>query len=246
MPIPLPQGGSIPLRSIAKVEDTYKDISSISRYNGKPSIALTIQKQSGYNTVQVARKVKSEMAKLLKEIPVDIGYVGVLDQSDFIEFSINNVKKNAVIGGIIAVIVIYLFLQNLRSTLIIGISIPISIIATFVLIYFNNLTLNMLSLGGLALGVGMLVDNSIVVLENIFTHRLDGMGPEEAAISGTNEVAMAVTASTLTTVAVFLPIVFVQGMTAQLFKELALTVTFSLLSSLVVALTIVLFYLQNL
>ncbi|MDD4570830.1 MAG: efflux RND transporter permease subunit, partial [Tepidanaerobacteraceae bacterium] len=239
MPIPLPQGGSVPLKSIAEIEDTYKDVSTISRYNGKPSIALIIQKQSGYNTVQVAKKVRSEMSKLIKEIPVEIGYETILDQSDFIEFSINNVKKNAVIGGIIAIFVIYLFLQNLRSTLIIGLSIPISIIATFVLIYFNKLTLNMLSLGGLALGVGMLVDNSIVVLENIFSHRLQGEGPVTAATSGTNEVALAITASTLTTIAVFLPIIFVQGMTAQLFKELALTVTFSLLSSLLVALTIV-------
>ncbi|HHY41727.1 MAG TPA: efflux RND transporter permease subunit [Thermoanaerobacterales bacterium] len=239
MPIPLPQGGTIPLKSIAKVEDTYKDISTIARYNGKPSIALTIQKQSGYNTVQVAKKVKSEMAKIAKEIPVEIGYEMILDQSDFIEFSINNVKNNAITGGIIAVMVIYLFLQNLRSTLVIGLSIPISIIATFVLVYFSNITLNMMSLGGLALGIGMLVDNSIVVLENIYSHRIKGEDPETAAIWGTNEVAMAITASTLTTVAVFLPIVFVQGMTAQLFKQLALTVTFSLLSSLFVALTIV-------
>jgi len=239
MPIPLPQGGTIPLKSIAKVEDTYKDISTIARYNGKPSIALTIQKQSGYNTVQVAKKVKSEMAKIAKEIPVEIGYEMILDQSDFIEFSINNVKNNAITGGIIAVMVIYLFLQNLRSTLVIGLSIPISIIATFVLVYFSNITLNMMSLGGLALGIGMLVDNSIVVLENIYSHRIKGKDPETAAIWGTNEVAMAITASTLTTVAVFLPIVFVQGMTAQLFKQLALTVTFSLLSSLFVALTIV-------
>ena len=201
--------------------------------------ALTIQKQSGYNTVQVAKKVKSEMAKIAKEIPVEIGYEMILDQSDFIEFSINNVKNNAITGGIIAVMVIYLFLQNLRSTLVIGLSIPISIIATFVLVYFSNITLNMMSLGGLALGIGMLVDNSIVVLENIYSHRIKGKDPETAAIWGTNEVAMAITASTLTTVAVFLPIVFVQGMTAQLFKQLALTVTFSLLSSLFVALTIV-------
>jgi HAE1 family hydrophobic/amphiphilic exporter-1 len=239
MPIPLPQGGTIPLKSIAKVEDTHKDVSTIARYNGKPSIALTIQKQSGYNTVQVAKKVKAEMEKLKKEIPVEIDYDTILDQSEFIEFSINNVKDNAITGGIIAVLVIYIFLQNLRSTLIIGLSIPISIISTFVLIYFNKLTLNMLSLGGLALGIGMLVDNSIVVLENIYSHRTRGEEPVTAALSGTNEVAMAITASTLTTIAVFLPIVFVEGMTAHLFKELALTVTFSLLSSLFVALTIV-------
>jgi len=239
IPIPLPRGGTIPLKSIAKVEDTYKDVTTIARYNGKPSIALTIQKQSGYNAVQVSKKVKAEMEKIARELPFEIGYEYVLDQSDYIEFSINNVRDNAITGGIIAVLVIYLFLQNLRSTLVIGLSIPISIIATFVLVYFNNLTLNMMSLGGLALGVGMLVDNSIVVLENIYTHRMKGEEPNTAAIVGANEVAMAITASTLTTVAVFLPIVFVQGMTAQIFKELALTVTFSLLSSLFVALTIV-------
>ncbi len=239
LPIPLPQGGSVLLKNIAKVEDTHKDISTITRYNDKPCISLSVQKQSGYNTVQVAKKVKAEMAKLQSEIPIDIGYDAILDQSDYIEMSIDNVKNNAVMGGIIAVIVIYLFLQHLRSTLIIGISIPVSIIATFILIYFNNFTLNMLSLGGLALGVGMLVDNSIVVLDNIFSHRQAGEEPVTAAISGTNEVALAITASTLTTVAVFLPIVFVQGITAQLFNELALTVTFSLLSSLLVALTVV-------
>jgi len=239
LPIPLLQGGTIPLKSIAKVEDTYEDASTIARFNGKPSISLTIQKQSGYNAVQVARKVKAEMAKIAKELPAEIGYEYVLDQSDYIEFSINNVRNNAIIGGIIAVLVIYLFLQNLRSTLVIGLSIPISIIATFVMVYFGKLTLNMMSLGGLALGVGMLVDNSIVVLENIYTHRMKGEAPELAALTGTNEVAMAITASTLTTIVVFLPIVFVQGLTAQIFKELALTVTFSLLSSLVVALTIV-------
>jgi len=239
LPIPLLQGGTVPLKSIARVEDSYEDATTIARFNGKPSIALTIQKQSGYNAVQVAKKVKAEMERITKDLSVEIGYEYVLDQSDYIEFSINNVRNNAITGGIIAVMVIYLFLQNFRSTLVIGLSIPISIIATFVMVYFGNLTLNMMSLGGLALGVGMLVDNSIVVMENIYSHRMKGEAPELAALTGTNEVAMAITASTLTTVAVFLPIVFVQGMTAQIFKQLALTVTFSLFSSLFVALTIV-------
>lgn len=237
--ISLPDGGIVSLKDIAKIEDTYKDVSTISRYNGKPSIALMIQKQSNDNTVKVAERVNKEMAKLKREIPMEIGYEAVLDQADFIKVSIDNVKNNAVFGGIIAILVIYLFLRNLRSTLIIALSIPISIITTFVLIYFNNLTLNIMSLGGLALGVGMLVDNSIVVLENIFRRWQEGEETTQAAIKGANEVALAVTASTLTTVAVFLPIVFIQGITAQFFKELALTVTFSLLSSLVVSLTIV-------
>jgi len=239
LPIPLPQGGTVPLRNIAKVNDGFKDVSTISRYDGKPSIGLMIQKQSNYNTVQVAERVKKEMVKLKREIPVAIEYESVLDQADFINVAIGNVKNNAIVGGILAVLVLYLFLKNLSSTLIIALSIPTSIITTFVMVYFNGLTLNIMSLGGLALGVGMLVDNSIVVLENIFRHYQDGEEPEIAAVIGTNEVGQAVTASTLTTVAVFLPIVFVQGITAQFFKELALTVTFSLLSSLIVSLTIV-------
>lgn len=239
LPIALPRGGSIPLKDIAEVKDTHKQISTISRYNGKPSITLMIQKQSSYNTVQVSDRVKAEMENIKKMVPAGIDYVPVLDQSDFIKKAIGNVTSNAVSGAILAILVLYLFLRNVRSTIIIALSIPISIIATFVLIYFNHLTLNMMSLGGLALGVGMLVDNSIVVLENIFRHRQEGEEAISAAISGTNEVSMAVTASTLTTVAVFLPIVFVQGITAQFFKELALTVTFSLLSSLVAALTVV-------
>lgn len=239
VPIPLPQGGSVPLKDIAVIEDTHKDISTITRYNGKPSIGLLVQKQSNYNTVQVAEKVKAELIKLNAEVQVKIGHEIVFDQAEFIKESIDNVKNNAIIGGLIAVLVIYLFLRNLRSTFIIALSIPISIIATFVLVYFNKLTLNIMSLGGLALGVGMLVDNSIVVLENIVRHHQDGEDPVLAAVSGTNEVSLAVTASTLTTIAVFLPIVFVQGITAQFFRELALTVTFSLISSLIVSLTIV-------
>lgn len=239
LPIPLPQGGTISLKNLAEIKDTHKEVSTIARFNGKPSITMMIRKQSSYNTVQVANRIKAEMEKIKKVVPEGIGYVPVLDQAEFIEKSIGNVTSNAITGALLAVLVLYLFLRNLRTTVIIALSIPISIIATFVLIYFNHLTLNMMSLGGLALGVGMLVDNSIVVLENIFRHRQEGEEAITAAISGTNEVSMAVTASTLTTIAVFLPIVFVQGITAQFFKELALTVTFSLLSSLAAALTVV-------
>lgn len=239
LPITLPQGGTILLRDVAKVKDTNKDVTTITRYNGKPCLSLSIQKQSGYNTVQVAQKVKTELEKIKSELPIDIGYDPILDQSDYIQMSINNVESNAVMGGIIAIFVIYLFLQHLRSTLIIGISIPVSIIATFVLIYFSKFTLNMLSLGGLALGVGMLVDSSIVVLDNIFAHREKGEDAVTAALDGTNEVASAVMASTFTNMAVFLPIVFVQGITAQLFNQLALTVAFSLLCALLVSLSVI-------
>jgi HAE1 family hydrophobic/amphiphilic exporter-1 len=239
LPIPLPTGGTVPLQNIARIEDTHKDVSAISRYNGQPSIALIIQKQSNYNTVQVIERIKDELSLLKKQVPAEISYEPILDQADFIRKAVGNVGSNAVTGGLLAVLVIYLFLRNFRSTLVIALSIPISIIVTFILIYFNHLTLNIMSLGGLALGVGMLVDNSIVVLENIFRHRQEGEDPISAAVSGSDEVGTAVIASTLTTIAVFLPIVFIQGITAQFFKELALTVTFSLLSSLLVSLSVV-------
>ncbi|MGI6484734.1 MAG: efflux RND transporter permease subunit [Tepidanaerobacteraceae bacterium] len=240
--IPLQTGGIVPLKNIARIEDGHKDISTVSRYNEEPSIALIIQKQSNYNTVQVIDRIKKELSIIEDEIPAQIFYKPVMDQADFIKKAVGNVGNDAVIGGLLAMLIIYLFLRNVRSTLVIALSIPISIIVTFILIYFNKLTLNIMSLGGLALGVGMLVDNSIVVLENIFRHRQEGEDPVLAAVSGTNEVSAAVTASTLTTVAVFLPIVFIQGITAQFFKELALTVTFSLLSSLIVALSVVPFF----
>ncbi|MGB9812086.1 MAG: efflux RND transporter permease subunit [Thermovenabulum sp.] len=239
LPVQLPSGITIPLKDIAKVEDTHKDITTISKYNGQPSITLIIQKQSDYNTVRVAERVLKELELIKRDAGKDVHFVPIFDQSEFIKKSINRVVDNAISGALLAILIIYLFLGNLRSTLIIGISIPISIISTFILVYFNHLTLNLMSLGGLALGVGMLVDNSIVVLENIFRHREGGEDSISSAIFGTNEVTNAIVASTLTTIAVFLPIVFIQGITAQLFKELALTVTFSLLASLVVAITLV-------
>lgn len=239
LPVQLPSGITIPLKDIAKVEDTHKDITTISKYNGQPSITLIIQKQSDYNTVRVAERVLKELELIKRYAGKDVHFVPIFDQSEFIKKSINRVVDNAISGALLAILIIYLFLGNLRSTLIIGISIPISIISTFILVYFNHLTLNLMSLGGLALGVGMLVDNSIVVLENIFRHREGGEDSISSAIFGTNEVTNAIVASTLTTIAVFLPIVFIQGITAQLFKELALTVTFSLLASLVVAITLV-------
>lgn len=231
-------GGVIYLRDIAEVEEVYKEMSSYAYINGKPSIALSIQKQSTANTVQVAKEINNELEKLRSELP-DIDITMIYDSAEFINLSIGNVASTAIMGGILAVLILFVFLRNIRSTLIVGTSIPISIIATFALMYFSGLTLNMVSLGGLALGVGMLVDNAIVVLENIYRHRENGAGRIDAADQGTTEVGMAVLASTLTTIAVFIPIVFVQGWAATIFKEMALTVTFSLTASLVVAITLV-------
>jgi HAE1 family hydrophobic/amphiphilic exporter-1 len=238
LPIALPAGGVIYLQDIAEVQMKHKDITAITRTNGKRSVNISLQKQSGSNTVQVANSALEEIENLKKDFP-DLNINVVLDQSKYIKQSINSVQSNAMMGAVLAVVILYLFLRNIRTTFIIGVSIPISIIAAFILIYFNGITLNMMTLGGLALGVGMLVDNSIVVLENIYRFRQEGYSRMDAAAEGAKEVGMAVVASTLTTVAVFLPIAFVEGMVATLFKEFALTVSMSLAASLVISLTLV-------
>lgn len=239
-------GGSTPavvttpvhLQDVAEV--VLRDVggSSISRLNGQPNVTLSIQKQSDANTVAVAGLVKAELEQLSDEYP-NVTLLPTMDQSSFINITISNVMQSALIGGLLAVIILLIFLRNWRSTLVIAISVPVSIIATFVLLYFGGLTINLMTLSGLALGIGMLVDNSIVVLENIFRHLELGESRKQAASRGASEVAMAITASTLTTVAVFLPVAFVGGITGTLFKELALTVSFSLICSLAVALTVV-------
>ena len=173
------------------------------------------------------------------DVPKDVSYEVVFDQASFISQSVNNVLTAAIIGGVLAIIILYIFLRDPRSTVIIAVSIPISIMATFALMYQTGITLNIMSLGGVALGVGMLVDNSIVVLESVHRQRRAGGALAEAAYRGTKEVGMAVTASTLTTVAVFVPLVFVEGIAGQLFKDQALTITYSLLASLLVALTVI-------
>ncbi len=226
------------LGDIAKVEDTYKDAKVLSRVNGKESVSLLIQKEAQSNTVQVAEKVKAALKEIAKELE-DVELTMVADTSVFVRDAVDAVKSNALMGGALAVAILLAFLRSVGSTFIISIAIPISVIATFVLMYFNNMTLNLLSLGGLALGVGMLVDNSIVVLENIFQHSERGLSPTEAAIVGSNEVITAVSASNLTTIIVFLPVVFMQGMASEIFRDLSLTVTFSLLCSLLISQTLV-------
>lgn len=235
----LPGGGSITLSEAATVVDGFKEQSMENRLNGQPGLMITLQKESDANTVLVARAVRKELTALHQELGEAFNYQVIFDQAEFIESSIRTVVENGILGAILATLILWLFLRNLRSTLVIGISIPISIITTFTLIFFKGMTLNMISLGGLALGVGMLVDNSIVVLENIYRFRQEGSDRITAAREGTSEVAMAITASTLTTMVVFLPILFVEGITAQIFNDMALAVVFSLGASLVVALTLV-------
>ncbi len=231
--------GFVALEDIGVVKDTFKEMTSKARLNGEPSIGLTIQKQTDSNTVKVANRVKEELIRIQEELNDGIEVEFMMDQSGYIEQAIGNVQSSAILGGILAILVLFLFLRNVRSTIVIATEIPISVITTFTLIYFGGLTMNMMTLGGLALGIGMLVDNSIVVLENIYRYRQEGLGRIEAASRGSQEVGMAIVASTLTTAVVFLPVVFVEGMASQLFKELALTITFSLLASLVVALTFI-------
>jgi HAE1 family hydrophobic/amphiphilic exporter-1 len=231
----------ITLGSVADVYRGYKERKVISRINGRECIEAAIYRAADANTVSVANAVADRLntvqANILK--PRKMDYMVITNQSKFIRNTIEEVKQTAVIGGILAVLVLLYFLKNFRSTLIIGAAIPISVVITFFLMYSSDITLNIISLGGLALGIGMLVDNSIVVLESIQRYRESGVDPYNSALKGTSEVAGAVTASTLTTVAVFFPIVFVEGIAGQLFKDMALTVTYSLLASLAVSLTLV-------
>lgn len=236
--IPLMTGGIVKLKDIGTVDLINTERTNIAKYNGTDTLELSIMKQSGLNTVNVSRMIHKEIEKLEIEYP-NIEMKTVFDQADFINMAISRMVQSALMGGVLAVLILLLFLRNIRSTIIISLTIPISIIATFILMYFSDVTMNMMTLGGLALGIGMLVDNSIVVLENIYRHRTEGLGIKESSVLGANEVSAAVTASTLTTVAVFLPIVFVEGVTSTIFRELAMTITFALISSLGVALTLI-------
>lgn len=233
------RGNKIYLGDIAKVEDTFKERNSITYVNGKPGIMMSLQKESGKNTVTVAKRIFKELETIQKLLPDDISITPVFDSSDFIKKTISQVGWVALYGAVLAVFVLLFFLGNLSSTLIISFAIPISLIFTFTLLYFSNLTLNMMTLGGLALGIGMMVDNSIVVLENIFRYRELGTDIKKSACLGASEVGPAISASTFTTIAVFLPIVYVQGIASELFRPMGYTITFSLLTSLLVALTLV-------
>lgn len=226
------------LGDVARVIEGQKEITEISRVNGEPGMTLMINKQSDTNTVEVAKKVKAELEKLQSEID-DIHFTVIMDQSEYIEISIKNLAESALIGALLAIFIILIFLRNFRSTLIIATSIPIAIIGAFVMLYLNDMTLNMITMGGLALGIGLIVDDAIVVLENIFRFQERGVDRITAAKDATSEVGGAVIASSLTIVAVFLPIIFVEGLAAQLFKPMALSISFCIMASLITAITLV-------
>ena len=233
------EGRQIRLADVASITRGYREREIISRVQGKDAVELALYKEGHANTVQVARGVKNRLEWLNENLPEGVHTDILFDQSTFIESSINEVRSNAIIGGVLAVLILFLFLKDRRSTAIISLVIPLSILATFFAMQQFKVSLNIMSLGGLALGVGMLVDNAIVVLEAINRHRTLGKKIWDATLIGATEVSRAVVASTLTTVAVFLPIIFVEGIAGQIFRDQALTVTASLLVSLVAALTLI-------
>ena len=233
-------GRTVYLRDVAQVTRGWKEREAITRIDGEESVELAIYKEGDGNTVLVATRIQAALERIREdELPENMELTTVYDQSKFISSAINEVLFAAIIGGILAILVLYCFLRDARATIIIGLAIPVSVVGTFLLMYSSDITLNIMSLGGIALAIGMLVDNSIVVLENIVRKKEQGMSILDAARSGTSEVSMAVTAATLTTVAVFFPMVFISGIAGQLFGDQALTVTFALLFSLLVALTLI-------
>ena len=233
---------AVRLRDIANVYDGYKDQTSLVYLNSIPCVELSIQKQSGSNSVKAARAVKAKMADILKEAPSDIKITLTEDTTDVIQRSVDEVTRSAIEGALFAILVLLVFLRNFRSTIIVGLAIPISLIATLGIMYFAGMSLNIMTLAGLALAVGKLVDDSIVVLENIYTYHEKGAKPVAAAVLGTQEMMLAVTASTLTTCCVFLPLIMYKqklGIVGEIFQGLAMTVIISLACSLIVAVVLV-------
>ena len=233
------EGKQLHISDVAEVKDSFKKEGSRTLVNGEPSVVLSFLKNSDANTVDVARAIDASKDELNEQLPEGAELTTVIDTSDFIEESVSSVTQNLLIGGVISVFILLLFLKSVRATIVIALSIPIAIISTFSLMYFTGETLNVLTLGGLALGLGMMVDSSIVILENIYSYRQKGYNLVESAIKGATELAPAVIASTTTTLVVFLPIVYVEGIASDMFTPLALTVSFSLLASLIVAVTVV-------
>ncbi len=239
MPLGTYNGQLVSLGQVATVRDSTTDIRYYTRSHGVPAISLSVQKQSDANTVETANNIKAKILDIEKRYP-NLTFKTVYDQSKFVETSIGDLKQTAVIGGVLAILIITFFLRNLRSTFVVALSIPISIVSTFSLIYFCGFTLNTISLSGLALASGLIVDDAIVVLENIYRHiERDKKPAIEAAVTGTQEIVSAVVASTFTVMIVFLPLLLIKGQTGQTFTQFALVVVFSLAISLLDATTVV-------
>lgn len=230
--------GDIRLKDVADIAMTDNSAESYARVNGNSAVVLTIQKGSTASTSEVSKEANRAIEQLQEKYP-GLRITPLMDQGDYIQMTVSSVLSNLAWGGVLAVIVLAIFLKDFKPTLVVALSIPISLMFAVVLMYFSGVTLNMISLSGLALGVGMLVDNSIVVIENIYRMRSEGVPAAKAAVRGAKEVAGAIAASTLTTICVFLPIVFTEGITRQLFTDMGLTIAYSLVASLLVALTLV-------
>src|SRR5699024_10938543 len=232
-------GETVHIDELAEVKDTHTESSGETLVDGEPAVVLSIMKKTDANTVEVASNINDSMNEIQGELPSGLSTNVIIDTSEYINMSINSVVQNILIGAAISFLILLLFLKSIRATIVIGLSIPIAIISTFTLMYFTGQTLNVLTLGGLALGLGMMVDSSIVILEHIYSYRQRGYSLVEAATKGASELAPAVIASTTTTLVVFLPIIYVKGIASDFFTLLALAVSFSLIASLFVAITLV-------
>ena len=233
-------GQTLTVGDVATVERTEQKAITETRANDHPAVLMSVLQESGANTAEVSKAFQQALNDLLtKEQYKGVSADVLVDQGNYVDLAISNIGSSLLLGGLFAMLVLFVFLRSVKSPIIIGIAIPYSVIVTFVLMYFADFTLNIMTLGALALGIGMLVDNAIVVIENIERHLGLGKEPIEAAKQGTKEVALAITASTLTTIAVFIPVMFIEGLIGQIFTEFALTISFSLIASLSVALTVV-------
>ena len=228
----------IRLGDVADVHIADNGDTTYARINGENGVLLTFTRQSAYATATVADNIDSRFRELEKQYP-GLQFVALMDQGDYIHMAMSAVIQSLLLGGALAILILFLFLRDIRPTFAVGISIPVSVLFALVLMYFSGVTMNVISMAGLAIGIGMLVDNSIVVIENIYRLRAEGVAPREAAIQGAKEVMGAITASTLTTICVFVPILFVHGLTRQVFMDMILTITYSLMASLIVALTVI-------
>ena len=234
----LPSIGDVTIEDVADITVSDNSTDMYTKVNGEDAVVLMLQKQPNYSTAEVTQNVADKMATLQSEHP-EVHLTTIMDQGEYVGIMIDTIVSNLVTGGLLAILILLFFLKDWKPTVIVGASIVVSVVTAFVLMYFSGVTLNIISMSGLALGVGMLVDNSIVVIENIYRLRSLGVPPRKAAIQGAKQVSGAIFSSTLTTVIVFVPIVFVQGMTRQIFADMGLTIAYSLLASLLVALTLV-------
>ena len=226
------------LGDVADVHISDNSDTTFARINGENGVLLTFTRQSAYPTATVADTISERFRELESQYP-GLRFVALMDQGDYIHMAMAAVVQSLLLGGALAILILFLFLRDIRPTFAVGISIPVSVLFALGLMYFSGVTMNVISMAGLAIGIGMLVDNSIVVIENIYRLRSEGVAPREAAIQGAREVMGAITASTLTTVCVFVPVLFVHGMTRQVFMDMILTITYSLVASLIVALTVI-------